>query len=147
MIRLMLASALLISQAYVAAQAQNTPLITPSEAALPPAAGALATRGISRGPAVKLVSPAPDAPAKAPFALKLNFEARGGEKIDPGSVKVVYLKSPFVDLTPRLLSSITASGIEMPQAQVPPGEHTLRVTVKDSAGRETNSTVTLTVGK
>ncbi|MFZ9137613.1 MAG: hypothetical protein ACO21E_07165 [Hylemonella sp.] len=147
MIRFLMAAAVVISQACIAALAQNSPLITPAEAALPPAAGALATRGISRGPAVKLVSPAPDAPVKSPFNLRLNFEARGGEKIDPNSVKVTYLKSPFVDLTPRLQKGITASGIELPQADVPPGEHTLRVTVKDAAGRETNSTVTLSVGK
>jgi hypothetical protein len=30
---------------------------------------------------------------------------------------------------------------------VPPGEHVLRITVKDSAGRETNSTMTLKVEK
>ena len=33
------------------------PLIVAKEAALPPAAGVLATRGISRGPSVKMTSP------------------------------------------------------------------------------------------
>jgi hypothetical protein len=123
------------------------PLITAKEASLPPAAGALATRGISRGPAIKLVSPAPDAAVKSPFDLKLNFEARGGEKIDPASVKVVYMKSPFVDLTSRLESAITPSGIDFQKAEVPPGEHNIRVTVKDSAGRETNNVMTIVVAK
>lgn len=127
--------------------AQAEPLITAKEAALPPAAGALATRGISRGPAIKVVAPQPDAAVKSPFDLKVNFEGRGGEKIDPASVKVVYMKSPFVDLTPRLQSAISPNGIDFQKAEVPPGEHTLRVTVKDSAGRETNSTVTLVVNK
>ena len=53
--------------------AQAGPLITAKEAALPPAAGALATRGIARGPAIKVVSPASDAAVKSPFDLKLNF--------------------------------------------------------------------------
>jgi hypothetical protein len=146
MIRSALASALLIGL-LTQGLAQAAPLITTKEAALPPAAGALATRGISRGPAIKVVSPEPDVAVKSPFNLKLNFEGRGGEKIDPGSVKVVYMKSPFVDLTPRLQSAITPTGIDFQQAEVPPGEHTLRVTVKDSAGRETNSTVTIVVNK
>lgn len=146
MIRTVLASALL-SGLLTQGAALAAPLITNKEAALPPAAGALATRGISRGPAIKMVSPEPEAAVKSPFNLKLNFEARGGEKIDPNSVKVVYMKSPFVDLTSRLQSAITPTGIDFQQAEVPPGEHTLRVTVKDSAGRETNSTMTIVVNK
>jgi len=146
MIRTVLASALL-SGLLAQGAALAAPLITTKEAALPPAAGALATRGISRGPAIKMVSPEPEAAVKSPFNLKFNFEARGGEKIDPNSVKVVYMKSPFVDLTSRLQSAITPTGIDFQQAEVPPGEHTLRVTVKDSAGRETNSTMTIVVNK
>lgn len=148
MIRSALASALLLLFGLLTqGAAQAAPLITAKEASLPPAAGALATRGISRGPAIKMVSPEPEAAVKSPFNLKLNFEARGGEKIDPNSVKVVYMKSPFVDLTSRLQSAITPTGIDFQQAEVPPGEHTLRVTVKDSAGRETNSTMTIVVNK
>jgi len=146
MIRSVLASALL-SGLLAQGAALAAPLITAKEAALPPAAGVLATRGISRGPAIKMVSPEPEAAVKSPFNLKLNFEARGGEKIDPNSVKVVYMKSPFVDLTSRLQSAITPTGIDFQQAEVPQGEHMLRVTVKDSAGRETNSTMTIVVNK
>jgi len=136
------ALALVISQAVSAA-----PLITAKEAALPPAAGTLATRGISRGPAIKLASPEADTPVAAPFDFKVNFEPRGDAKIDPSSVKVVYMKSPFVDLTPRLKSAISANGIDFAKADVPPGTHTIRVTVKDSEGRETNSVLNLVVNK
>lgn len=125
----------------------SAPLISAKEAALPPAAGTLATRGISRGPAVKLASPEADTPVVAPFDFKVNFEARGDAKIDPNSVKVVYMKSPFVDLTPRLKSAISANGIDFAKADVPPGTHTIRVTVKDSEGRETNSVMNLVVNK
>lgn len=141
--KVLLASlALLISQMAISA-----PLISPKEAALPPAAGTLATRGISRGPAIKLASPEADTPVTAPFDFKVNFEPRGDAKIDPSSVKVVYMKSPFVDLTPRLKSAISANGIDFAKADVPPGTHTIRVTVKDSEGRETNSVLNLVVNK
>ena len=123
------------------------PLISVQEAALPAASGALATRGISRGPGVKLASPEADTPTAAPFDLKVNFEARGDAKIDPNSVKVTYMKSPPVDLTPRLKKSISASGIDLNKAEVPPGTHTIRVSVKDSEGRETNSVMNLVVAK
>jgi hypothetical protein len=125
----------------------SAPLISAKEAALPAASGALATRGISRGPAIKLASPEADTPVAAPFDFKVNFEARGDAKIDPSSVKVVYMKSPFVDLTPRLKSAISANGIDFAKADVPPGTHTIRVTVKDSEGRETNSVLILVVNK
>ena len=133
---------------FVAAQlAVAAPLISAKEAALPPASGALATRGISRGPAIKLTSPEADTPVVAPFDFKVTFESRGDAKIDPNSVKVVYMKSPFVDLTPRLKSAISANGIDFAKADVPPGTHTIRVTVKDSEGRETNSVLNLVVNK
>ena len=121
-------------------------LISAKEAALPPAAGTLATRGISRGPAIKLASPEADTPVMAPFDFKVTFE-RGDAKIDPGSVKVIYMKSPFVDLTPRLKGAISANGIDFAKADVPPGTHTIRVTVKDTEGRETNSVLNLVVNK
>jgi hypothetical protein len=127
--------------------ATAAPLISAKEAALPPAAGTLATRGISRGPSIKLASPEADTPVMAPFDFKVNFEPRGDAKIDLSSVKVVYMKSPFVDLTPRLKSAISANGIDFAKADVPPGTHTLRITVKDTDGRETNSVVNLVVSK
>lgn len=125
-----------------------TPLITPEEAALPAATGESLTRGISRGPGVELVSPNKDfGPVKAPFELKVAFAPRGGSKIDPASVKVVYLKSPFIDLTPRLQGAITETGIVLPDAGVPVGEHALKITVLDTDGRETNSIVRLVVAQ
>ena len=123
------------------------PLIVAKEAALPSAAGVLATRGISRGPSVKMASPEPDVAVNSPFDFKVVFEARGGDKIDPNSVKVIYMKSHFVDLTPRLKNAISANGIDFPKAEVPPGSHTIRITVKDTEGRETNSVQTLVVNK
>ena len=125
-----------------------TTLITPEEAALPAVTGAALTRGISRGPGVELVSPSADfGPVKAPFELKIAFAPRGGSKIDPASVKVVYLKSPFIDLTPRLQNAITETGIVLPDAGVPAGEHALKITVLDTDGRETNSIVRLVVAQ
>jgi hypothetical protein len=123
------------------------PLISAKEAALPPASSAVATRGISRGPVIKFSSPEANTPVAAPFDFKVNFEPRGDAKIDPSSVKVVYMKSPFVDLTPRLKSAISANGIDFVKADVPPGTHTIRVTVKDTEGRETNSVLNLVVNK
>ena len=57
------------------------------------------------------------------------------------------MKSPFVDLTPRLKNAISPKGIDFEKADAPPGTHTLRVSVKDTEGRETNQVLTLVVNK
>jgi hypothetical protein len=136
-----------VALAGLSCSANAAPLISPKEAALPNSSGTLSTRGISRGPAVKFNSPESDTPVVAPFDFKVAFEARGEAKIDPNSVKVVYMKSPFIDLTPRLKSAISINGIDFAKAEVPPGTHTIRVTVKDTEGRETNSVLNLVVSK
>ena len=125
----------------------SAPLISPKEAELPNSPPALSTRGISRGPTIKLNSPEADAPVVSPFEFKVTFDARGDSKIDLSSVKVIYMKSPFVDLTPRLKSAISSNGIDFTKAEVPPGTHTIRISVKDTEGRETNSVVNLVVAK
>ncbi len=126
------------------AQAQLQ-LITPDEAKLPNAAQ-VTTRGITRGPGVKQVSPDPAAKGlKGPVDLKIAFEPRGGAKIDADSVTLTYLKTPAVDLTSRVKSGIKADGIDVSKASLPPGDHQIRVTVKDSEGRQTSQTVSINV--
>lgn len=112
-----------------------TQLITAEEAKLPPPKGAIAVdrRGILRGPKVEVISPL-DA-SHSPLRLQLKFESFGGAKINPDSVKVLYLRTPNVDLTPRVRQYIQPEGIDMPDAELPTGEYLVRVDVKDSDGR------------
>jgi hypothetical protein len=125
--------------------AQATQLITEDEARLPPPKGAIAAdrRGILRGPKVEIVSPS--GVVHSPLRLQLKFESFGGATINPDSVKVIYLRSPNVDLTPRVRPFIQAGGIDMPEAELPPGEYTVRVDVKDSDGRPATASFTLTI--
>jgi hypothetical protein len=128
------AAALLIT----AAEAPAFVFITDQEAALPDAAGArqLDMRGITRGPRILVLSPAPDAGiVRSPVNLLLKFETYGGATIDPLSVKVTYLKTPAINLTQRISTSVTPNGIEVHAAESPPGTHYIRVEVRDSAGR------------
>ncbi len=123
-------------------------LIKDEEARQPAAAGGLVTRGITRGPGVKMLSPDPAAGAvKSPFNLKVSFEPRGGARIDPASVSVTYLKATPVDLLPRVKAGLSAGGIELSGAEVPPGEHQIRVTVQDSEGRQSSTVLQLNVVK
>ncbi|WFU38461.1 hypothetical protein QA640_29075 [Bradyrhizobium sp. CB82] len=125
--------------------AHGTQLITEDEAKLPPPKGAIATdrRGILRGPKVEVVSPS-DA-VSSPLRLQLKFESFGGAKIDPDSVKVTFLRSPNVDLTARVKPFIQADGINMQDAELPPGEYMVRVDIKDSDGRPGTASFVLKV--
>lgn len=132
-----LALALLASHALVQAQVK---LITDEEAKAPNLQ-VPATRAITRGPGISLQTPL-EVSAKS-FAFKLAFEPRGGAKIDPSSIKFEYLKQPIVDLTARFKPGINGNTVELAQASVPVGSHPIRVWVRDSEGREAQTTLHL----
>ena len=120
------------------ALAADFQLITPAEAALP--AGTVPTLNLrgspTRRPIVSVVSPPPGAGlVHSPLELKLQFRAFGGAAINPSSVIVTYLKDPPIDITQRLAPFITATGIDIPQADVPPGKHLFWLELKDEDGR------------
>ena len=58
-----------------------------------------------------------------------------------------YLKSPSVDLTERVKSGLSQSGIDLPSAEIPPGEHQLRVTVQDTEGRQNSAVILLKIAR
>jgi hypothetical protein len=116
-------------------------VVTAQEASLPPSPSSKAGRAISRGPAVRQVSPAGAVAPNKPFALTVEFVARGGEKIDPNSVQVAILRGDNVNITQRLKPFITATGIKITDAMVGAGTHVLQVTVSDSGGRQSIANV------
>jgi hypothetical protein len=122
-------------------------LISDTEAKLPPSPdSAIATRGLTRGPAIEQVSPTPGAQyVKSPLPLKIKFTGRNNVAIDTASVRLTYLRFPAVDLTERIKAYVTKDGLEMAAAEVPPGTHVLRLDVKDAEGRSASSTITLSV--
>jgi hypothetical protein len=113
-------------------------LVTKDEAALP--AGkvpALELRGSpTRRPNIVIVSPPPNAGLiHSPLDLKLHFQAFGGAEIDRDSIVITYLKQPAIDITQRITPFISASGIDVTQAEVPPGTHQFWIELKDKSGR------------
>jgi hypothetical protein len=113
-------------------------LVTKDEAALP--AGkipALELRGSpTRRPNIVIVSPPPNAGlVHSPLDLKLHFQAFGGAEIDRDSVVITYLKQLAIDITQRITPFISTSGIDVTQAEVPPGTHQFWIELKDKSGR------------
>jgi hypothetical protein len=134
--------------ALVSSPARAVQLITAAEAALPPDQPLGGNRGISRGPSVVVVSPQPGAGTiKSPLELKIKFISHGGTTVDVDSVLLTYMKMPAVDLTQRIKPDITPAGIDVPDAAVPPGLHTLRVNVTDSDGHSNSTDFTFSVSQ
>jgi hypothetical protein len=137
-----------VTAVLLAGPAGALQLITESEAALPPDQNLGRTRGILRGPTVVIVSPPPAAGLmKSPLTLKIKFEAYGGAKIDIDSVLLTYMKQPAIDLTQRIKPFIAATGIDVLDAEVPPGTHTIRVNVTDTGGHSSSTDFTFSVSK
>jgi hypothetical protein len=130
----LLGCAVIVTTAALPAVAAQV-LITEEEAKLPPPKGAVAAdrRGITRGPKVDFMASGEQ--LHSPMHLQLKFEPFGGAKIDPDSVKVTYLRTPNVDLTARVKSFVQSTGIDMPDVELPAGEHMVRVDIKDTDGR------------
>jgi hypothetical protein len=116
-------------------------LVTSQEATLPPSATSHAGRSITRGPAIRQVSPTGTVAANQPFDLTVQFAGRGGEKINPATAQVAILRGGNPDITQRLKPFITASGIAMPAALVPPGTYVLEVRVSDADGRQSTANI------
>lgn len=126
--------------------AEAVTLIKAEEAKLPAATGTITTRGVTRGPAIKVLTP-DLANLSSPFELKVAFEARGGAKIDPAATRVVYLKAKPVDLLQRVKSGLSERGLDLPDAETPVGEHQIQIVVQDTDGRSSQIVMTLNVVK
>jgi hypothetical protein len=121
-------------------------LITASEASLPNSKDiGMLRRGITRGPVIEQISPSPNVGVSSPLPFKLKFLIRNNVAIDPASVTLTYLKAQLIDLTERIKKHIAADGIDMENAEVPPGTHMLRLDLKDKQGRVGTAIIELKV--
>ncbi len=111
----------------------GTVLITEQEAGLPPVHAVLGSRSITRGPRIDLVEPGQA--AYSPLHFQVRFQSFGGADINVRSLRAIYLKNPEVDITPRIARFVDASGIDIPDAEVPAGQHYIRIEITDTEGR------------
>lgn len=137
LVSLIVAAGVLVC-AHRPAESEPLVLITAEEAMrpAPPSPDLTFRAGISRGPGIQLVSPkASEKSVHSPVHLRLKFEGRGGAQVDPDSIKFTYIKNPAADLTGRVKGFANPDGIDVPEAEIPPGTHVIRADVKDKEGR------------
>lgn len=77
--------------------------------------------------------------------IKISFKPRDKVPVDVKSLRVFYVKFIDIDLTDRVRPYVKASGINVSEADLPKGRHTLRFELSDRKGRTTRRVVTVTV--
>jgi hypothetical protein len=135
---LAVAALYLAASPIVATPARALQLVTEAEAALPPSHVPDLVRrgGPTRRPSIVVASPPVGAgEVHSPLNLKVRLRAFGGAKIDPESIVLTYEKTPLIDITQRIIQFISPDGIDVPDAQLPPGRHAFYIEAKDDEGR------------
>jgi hypothetical protein len=115
-------------------------LITADDASRKPVGAIIEEKGPVPGPAITVVLPASGVQLRSPVEFDVRFRSFGGSSIDVASVRIAYVKDPLIDLTKRVKDRLAPKGFDhagfkFDDADVVPGTHTVRIEVRDSAGR------------
>ncbi len=128
-------------------------LITPEEAAMANAPPEVLERGrlfdigregLDTGPLISVLKPSLEEALSPPIEVAVKFAARHAP-IDLSSLKVTVVKFFSFDITDRVLPFIKPDGIQIPDAQLPSGEHTVRISLADAEGGVSSKQVTIKV--
>ncbi|HJT21289.1 MAG TPA: hypothetical protein VJ746_12510 [Nitrospira sp.] len=125
-------------------------LITPEEAALEsaPQVGRgileIGRDDLSIGPVIDVVEPANGGRAPMPIQVLIHFSPRL-VPIDLASLKVTLVKFIPIDITDRIRPFVTADGIDVKEAKIPPGKHRVRIALSDRDGEFSVKEITFEV--
>lgn len=99
------------------------------------------------GPVIKVAAPSGFA-LSSPVDFDIQIQPRGGIAVDMTSLRIEYRLGPaWVNLTHRVMRQATIKGSHFYArgAELPPGNHALRLTVRDEMARTTRALVTFSV--
>ena len=102
---------------------------------------------VSDGPGIKVAAPSGDS-LKSPVDFDIQLNPRDGVAVDMSSLKIEYKLGPaWLNLTNRVMKEASVKGTRFYArgAELPPGKHSLRLSVKDVNGRATQAKVSITV--
>jgi len=129
-------------------------LITPEEAAMAPAANEpqLHEKGLSNigrgapaiGPIIEVIEPEGQKAYPSPVPILVRFKERLAS-IDLATLKVTLLKFFSIDITDRVKPYASLTGIDISNAPLPSGEHTILVSLEDTKGNVTKKELTLRI--
>lgn len=135
-------------QAQGGTQQDGVWLVMPEEAAMPSAVDpGRRSRGLPRsenGPIIEVLKPVVNEPISVPTEITVQFSPRRAP-VNVTSLKVTLLKLINLDITDRVRPYTSSTGIHIPNAKLPSGQHDLRITLADDEGNSTNKLVSLTI--
>jgi len=130
--------------AHAAAHAPVLQLLTADEAARPEEKNyGFASPQADNGPIIGV--PKLEVIEGKPFALVVRLTPRDGAAPDPETLRIECLKSPAIDLTPRIRSYVSGEGVNIDKVTLPAGLHHFRVSVSDARGRMSEKDFTIVV--
>ena len=112
-------------------------LVSPEEADQAPSRALVVNKSDPEGPTIDVRVPGEIKEVTPPVTIDVKFEPKEGHEIDFKSLKVTYMKLFDIDITDRMKPYLTPTGIHSDNAKLPPGDHTIEITVKDDAGKKT----------
>jgi hypothetical protein len=119
-------------------------LINSAEAALPdPPPLELSVRGVDAMSGFVQMLPPKHAVARSHFHMLIRFEA----VCNPSSVVMTLVKQPSVDLTARIRPYLSSQGIDVPDAEAPPGDYKIRLIYRDTTGLQRVGNVLFSVAR
>lgn len=97
----------------------------------------LGTNSSGNGPLISIESPGESGTVNSPAAIRVLFQpGPSGEAPNPESFKFLLKKLITIDLTDRVTDYVTVDGIDVEEADIPPGKYKFEMRIADVAGNE-----------
>ncbi|MGO9016091.1 MAG: hypothetical protein ACLQF0_14065 [Dissulfurispiraceae bacterium] len=92
------------------------------------------SRPLNNGPKIMIVIPEANHEYRSPLAIEVRFIPREDSEVDLSQFKVECLKFFNIDITDRVKRYTTKQGVKVDRAELPVGNHKLRLTIGDTRG-------------
>ncbi len=119
-------------------------LVTPDEAEKPASRSGFTAQ--SDGPGIKIHRPTKTKNLLNPFPIHIEFVP--GSKnlpVNMDSLKLTYKRLWGIDLTDRVREYIDNTSIDVPETELPAGEHTIEIYIEDIAENASTQLITINV--
>jgi hypothetical protein len=114
----------------------SVPLVADEEANLPPATTEQEAFGLrSGGPVISVKSPPDGQSVKSPFDIDVTFgPGPSGQPVLDETLRVKYVKLFEIDITARLRPHLHDNHLLVKDADIPAGQHRIRLSIADAGG-------------
>jgi hypothetical protein len=104
------------------------------------------TAELSNGPVINLESPSNNGIYRESFPIKVQFlVGDNGIPVDMDSLKLEYKRAWGIDITSRVSEYVTESGIEIAEAELPRGKHSVEIRIEDEEQNRSSRLLSVTI--